>query len=123
MPKTANYSDHDVEIIKGHYMGVVDAGEDRRDEVVDELAEMLGRKRRSIIAKLSSLKIYKAKTPAAKDGEPAERKEAVADSLRVLTGLPLVSAENLTKVDLKALRQYIGTCHAEIKELDPDFPG
>ena len=107
MSKTINYTPEQTEAIKGMYLGVADESETRRDEVIDEIAEMLGKKRRSVIAKLSSLKIYKAKTPVAKNGKPAIRKDAAANMLRTLTGLPLVSAENLTKVDIEALIGYI----------------
>ncbi|NIP32392.1 hypothetical protein GWN26_01140 [Candidatus Saccharibacteria bacterium] len=103
MSKTVNYTPEQTEIIKGMYLGVADEGEARRDEVVKEIAAMYGKSVRSVIAKLSRMDVYIAKKHVAKDGQPAIRKDAAAARLREITGLPLVSAENLTKTDLKAL--------------------
>lgn len=105
MAKTPNYTDEQVAVMTDMYTAVADKSEAERDAVVDAIAEKYGRKRRSVVAKLSNLKIYRAKTPVAKDGEPAVRKDELAETLADVTGLPLTSADKLTKVDIKALIQ------------------
>jgi len=107
MAKTVNYTDEQVAELTEAYTAVVDAPEADRDAVVAEYAAKFGKKPRSIIAKLSNLKIYVAKTPVAKDGEPAIKKDAAAAVLREVAGLPLTSAESLTKADIKALTALI----------------
>ena len=107
MAKTVNYTPEQVAEMTAAYSAVLESSDSERDAVVADLAAKFGKKPRSVIAKLSNLKIYRAKTPVAKDGEVAIRKAAAADILRELTGLPLISAENLTKVDIKALTTFI----------------
>jgi len=103
MAKTVNYTDEQVTVMRDMYAAVVGASDTERDAVVDQLAAMFGKKRRSVVAKLSNLKIYQAKTPVAKDGEPSVRKDVLAARLSEVSGVTLTSAENLTKEDLKRL--------------------
>ena len=105
MAKAPNYTEAEVTTITNMYTSVINESEQCRDEMVDLIAEELGRKRRSIVAKLSNLKIYKAKAVASKSA--GIRKEVAAEALRNVAGLPLVSAENLTKVDLIALTRLV----------------
>ena len=112
--KTVNYTDEQVAELSEAYKAVADSSEAERDAVVDQFAEKFDRKRRSIIAKLSSLKIYKAKT-AQKSGASI-RKDQAAIMLRSVTGLPLPSAENLTKVDMLSLIVLVRDLRADLGE-------
>jgi len=118
MAKTPNYTAEQEAVMVEMYGAVIDKSDAERDAVVQELANMYGRKVRSVRAKLSNMKLYRAKTPVAKDGEPAVRKDVLANELVKVAGVPLTSAENLTKVDIKALIQVIKEARGESDESD-----
>jgi hypothetical protein len=105
-----NYTAEQTEMAVGMYMGVRDEDEKRRDAVVKEIAGLLGKGERSVRAKLArevipgtTETVYIAKTPLAKNGKPAVKKEVLATRLAAVSGVPLTSAENMTKPDLEHL--------------------
>ena len=103
MAKTVNYTPEMVALMTDMYNSVASASESERDAMVQEIANTFGKKTRSVRQKLSSLGVYVAKTPATKNAGKVEAKSSLAVQLSTVTGLPLVSAENLNKVDLVAL--------------------
>lgn len=103
MAKAPNYTKEQTDLMVGMYTGVANENEARRDEVVQEIADLLNKNVRSVRAKLSREDVYVAKVPVAKDGNPVARKSELATTLAKVTNLPLTSAENLTKADLNKL--------------------
>lgn len=114
MAKPENYTPEMVEVMKGMYLGVLDEPQERRDEVVAEIAVIFGKKERSVRAKLSREGIYIAKVPVGKDGKPAVKKDALAVDLARAAGVVLTSAESLTKPDLEKLIAAFAARDAEI---------
>ena len=104
MAKTVNYTPEQTELMAGMYKGVMDADEDRRNEVVEEIADLFNKSVRSVRAKLSRMDLYIPKVAVSKvTGGEAAKKDALAARLVEITGLNLVSAEKLNKTDLVAL--------------------
>ena len=118
MPKTVNYTDEMTATMKSKYIAVACEPESVRDAMVKELAAELGKSERSIRAKLSRENVYVPKTPVAKDGQPAVNKATLAGILSIVAGVPLTSAEKLTKVDLKNLISVIESLRDEVADLE-----
>jgi hypothetical protein len=76
-------------------------------DTVAKLAKALGKTARSIIAKLSREKVYKAKTYATKTGEAVISKEALADKLTKLADLTAAEADSFTKANKTALKKIV----------------
>jgi hypothetical protein len=104
MAKAPNYTAEQEATMVEMYTAVRGDSEDRRNEVVEEIAAMFNKSPRSVRAKLSRMQIYVAKKPVSKvtDGEPAKKEELAARLVKV-SGLNLVSAEKLNKTDLVKL--------------------
>jgi hypothetical protein len=66
---------------------------------VEQIATTLGVPARSVIAKLSSLGVYRRKTYLNKQGEPPERKSEILDRLAVLLGVEADQLESLEKAN------------------------
>lgn len=71
---------------------------------VDEIAEELGTKRRSIIAKLSSLGIYKKTPYVDKTGNPPIKKSQYIESIALELNLPIELVDSLEKVNKYVLQ-------------------
>ena len=71
---------------------------------VETLAQNLGKSVRSVVAKLSREGVYKKKTYVSKTGEPVVKKDAHADAIGAILGLPENDIESLTKANKSALR-------------------
>jgi hypothetical protein len=71
---------------------------------VEMIAENLGKTVRSVVAKLSREKVYKAKTYVTKTGEPVVKKDAHADAIGAILRLPENDIESLTKANKSALK-------------------
>lgn len=71
---------------------------------VETIAENLGKTVRSVVAKLSREKVYKAKTYVSKTGEPVVKKDAHADAIGAILRLPENDIESLTKANKSALK-------------------
>jgi len=77
---------------------------------VEAIAQELGKSVRSIVAKLSREKVYKAKEYKTKTGEAVVKKDAFADSIAQALGLTEADADSLTKANktaLKAIADFI----------------
>lgn len=77
---------------------------------VEAIASALGKSVRSVVAKLSREKVYKAKTYVTKTGEAVVKKDAFADSIAQALGLNEADADSLTKANktaLKAIADFI----------------
>ena len=83
-----------------------------RDEQVKILSEEFGKKKRSIIAKLSRMDLYVAKVRATKTGEPVEHKKdivaAIAENVGISVTL-LTSLSKATKADLQSLAKAVSS--------------
>jgi len=95
--KVVNYTDEMVETI----VSVYEAAPERA--TVDALAEKFGKTPRSIIAKLSTLGIYKAPARVTKSGAPVVKKEALVAEINNKLGVELPSLVKANKQDLEAL--------------------
>ena len=95
--KVVNYTDEMVETI----VAVYEAAPERA--TVDALAEKFGKTPRSIIAKLSTLGIYKAPARVTKTGAPVVKKEALVAEINNKLGVELPSLVKANKQDLEAL--------------------
>ena len=71
---------------------------------VDQIAQELGKTVRSVVAKLSREKVYKAKEYKTKTGEPVVKKDAHADAIGAILRLPENDIESLTKANKSALK-------------------
>lgn len=118
MAKAPNYTEEVTNELVAGYLEVATESEEVRNAFVTEAAARYGKSVRSIRAKLSRENVYVAKTPVAKDGEPAVKKEVLAAELATVTGIPLVSAEKLNKTDLKALIAFAKAATAEEDETE-----
>lgn len=72
---------------------------------VEVLAETMGKSVRSIVAKLSREKVYVAKSYTTKTGEPAVKKDTVADAIGAVLQLTESETESLTKANKTALQK------------------
>jgi len=71
---------------------------------VSSLSEQLGVPERSVIAKLSSLGVYKRKEYLNKRGEPPVKKEEYVDRIAKLLGTEPEMLESLEKVNKNVLK-------------------
>lgn len=93
--KNVNYTPEQTVAIVGAYQ----AG-----ETVEALAERFQKSVRSIVAKLSREGVYKKKEYTTKNGEKVVKKDAHADAIGAILGLPENDVESLTKANKSALR-------------------
>ena len=75
---------------------------------VETIAESLGKTVRSVVAKLSREKVYKAKTYVSKTGQPVVKKDAHADAIGAILKLSENEIESLTKANKTALEKIFG---------------
>jgi len=80
---------------------------------VEAIAETLGKTVRSVVAKLSREKVYKAKTYVSKTGEAVIKKDTVADYIGEALGLSEADTESLTKANKTALKMIADFIKAE----------
>jgi hypothetical protein len=71
---------------------------------VDMIAQELGKTVRSVVAKLSREKVYKAKEYVSKTGEKPVKKDTHADAIGAILRLPENDIESLTKANKNALK-------------------
>lgn len=74
---------------------------------VDRLAEECGKSPRSIIAKLSSAKVYQAPARLSKNGEPIIRKEDLAADIGSWFGIEVPTLAKAGKLELVALHKAL----------------
>ena len=80
---------------------------------VEKLAAEMGKSTRSIIAKLSREKVYKAKEYKTKTGEAVVKKDEFADAIALALGLTEADADSLTKANKSALKAIADFIKAE----------
>lgn len=80
---------------------------------VEVIATELGKSTRSVVAKLSREKVYKAKTYQTKTGEAVVKKDAHADFIGEALGLTEADTESLTKANKVALAKIADFIKAE----------
>ena len=96
--KTVNYTpEQTVSLLAGYAEG----------KTTTELATMFGKTVRSIVAKLSREKVYKAKEYVSKTGEKPIAKDALADKMASLFDLTEAEADSLTKANKTALKKIL----------------
>ena len=93
-PKAVNYTPEQTEQIKAEYA----AG-----NTVESIAALTGRTVRSIIAKLTKEKVYKAKEYVSKSGEKPVKKDATAEAIGLVLNLSDGEVDSLTKANKTAL--------------------
>lgn len=71
---------------------------------VEQIAENLGKTVRSVVAKLSREKVYKAKEYISKTGEKPVKKDTHADAIGAILRMPENDIESLTKANKNALK-------------------
>jgi hypothetical protein len=71
---------------------------------VEKIAENLSKTVRSVVAKLSREKVYKAKIYVSKTGEKPVKKDAHADAIGAILRLSENDIESLTKSNKNALK-------------------
>ena len=105
--KTTNYSpEQTAQMVSDYSNGVT----------VETIAENLGKTVRSVVAKLSREKVYKAKTYTTKTGAPVIKKDAHADAIGAILKMSENEIESLTKANKTALEK-IFTALANSKPL------
>jgi len=122
--KAANYTPEQVEEMQTAYTGAADAAE--RETVVLDIAAKFGKSKRSIISKMSREGFYIRKVAVSKvTGTKPAKKSELANTLRFVSGLPMVSGEKLNKTDLQDLIEHFEglqeiTAAVEIGEVETD---
>lgn len=92
--KTVNYTpEQTLKLVADYQAGVS----------VEAIAQEMGKTVRSIVAKLSREKVYKAKTYVSKTGETPIKKDAHADFIGFALGLTEADTDSLTKANKTAL--------------------
>jgi hypothetical protein len=93
--KTVNYTpEQTTKMVADYQSGVT----------VEMIAENMGKTVRSVVAKLSREKVYKAKEYKTKTGESVVKKDAHADAIGAILKMPENDIESLTKANKNALR-------------------
>lgn len=102
--KAVNYTaDQAAKLVADYQAGVT----------VEALAAEMGKSVRSIVAKLSREKVYKAKTYVSKTGEAVVKKDTVADYIGEALGLAEADTDSLTKANKNALKAIADFIKAE----------
>jgi hypothetical protein len=84
---------------------------------VENIANALGKTTRSIVAKLSREKVYKAKEYVSKTGAPVAKKNDTADAIGAILKMTEPEIESLTKANKSALDKIFKAL-AESKPID-----
>lgn len=94
--KTVNYTpEQTAKMVQDYTSGVT----------VEAIAQELGKTVRSVVAKLSREKVYKAKVYVSKNGEPVAKKDETADAIGKVLGLSDGEVDSLTKANKSALKK------------------
>lgn len=97
--KTVNYTaEQTAKIVADYTAGVT----------VETIAAELGKTVRSVVAKLSREKVYKAKEYKTKTGAVVVKKDAHADAIGAILKLTEAEIESLTKANKTALEKIFG---------------
>ena len=93
--KTVNYTPEQTLAMVADYQSGVS---------VEQIAETLGKTVRSVVAKLSREKVYKAKEYVSKTGEKPVKKDVHADAIGAILRMSENDIESLTKANKNALK-------------------
>jgi hypothetical protein len=94
--KTVNYTaEQTTKMVADYAAGVT----------VETIAESMGKTVRSVVAKLSREKVYKAKEYKTKTGQPVVKKDAHADAIGAILKMTESEIESLTKANKTALEK------------------
>lgn len=85
---------------------------------VEVIAGSLNAPKRSIIAKLSALGIYKPKTYLSKNGEAPVKKDSLVDSIAEQLGLDAEFCSSLEKVNKAVLKVLLKTLIEKNEKID-----
>ncbi len=97
--KTVNYTpEQTTKMVADYAAGVT----------VETIAAKLGKTVRSVVAKLSREKVYKAKEYKTKTGAPVVKKDAHADAIGAILKMTEAEIESLTKANKTALEKIFG---------------
>lgn len=96
--KVVNYTPEQTASVVDAYVKGVD---------VAEIAATMGKSVRSIVAKLSREKVYKAKEYTTKTGQAVVKKDSLADQIGSVAGLTEPEIESLTKANKTALTKIL----------------
>lgn len=97
--KTVNYTpEQTTKMVADYAAGVT----------VETIAAELGKTVRSVVAKLSREKVYKAKEYKTKTGAPVVKKDAHADAIGAILKMTEAEIESLTKANKTALEKIFG---------------
>ena len=94
--KTVNYTEAQTQKMVADYTAGV---------TVETIASELGKTVRSVVAKLSREKVYKAKEYKTKTGQPVVKKDAHADAIGAILKMTESEIESLTKANKTALEK------------------
>ena len=83
---------------------VLRVGYETDKKTVEELALIVGKTARSVVAKLSRMGIYKKKEYVSKTGEAPVKKDTQADTIGRILGLSENDTDSLTKANKTALK-------------------
>lgn len=96
--KVLNYTPEMEEVLREKYTA------SPTSETVDALAEELGKARRSVISKLSTMGIYQKPEKVTKAGKPVVKKDELVARIAYAVGVQgLASLSKANKLDLEAL--------------------
>ena len=113
-PKTVNYTDAQTATMAEMFS----AEKPAVYTDAEALAVSMGKGVKSVVAKLSRMGLYKAKSYATKTGEAVEKKDATADAIGAVLSLTEAETESLTKANKTALKK-IFTALANSKPIEP----
>ena len=83
---------------------------------VETIAKELGKTVRSVVAKLSREKVYKAKERTTKTGDAIVKKDATADAIGALLGFTEAETESLTKANKTALVKVLSALQMVVRD-------
>lgn len=93
--KTMNYTEaQTLQVVEAYQAGTA----------VEQIAEMMQKSTRSIVAKLSREGVYKKKEYVSKTGEKPVKKDQTADAIGAILKLTEADTESLTKANKSALK-------------------
>ena len=102
--KTVNYTAEQTAFVVAQYQ----AG-----DTVENIAKLVNKSVRSVVAKLSREGVYKPKTYTTKTGEKPEAKELLAEKICVAANLPLEYADSIAKANKQALIGILASLNAK----------
>ena len=101
MTKEPNYTPKMEAVLRAEYLA------NPSKETVDILAAMLGKKPRSVTAKLSNMGIYQTPARTSKSGKPIIKKQNLVEQIEGKLNLNLPSLIKANKKDLERIVEHL----------------